>query len=531
MTDNFPCIKRVCQPRLLATLAIVAALLAGCASPNKSPSTVAPVKYKKLNHQTVEREFRAAWIASVANINWPSKPGLSTSAQKEEIIALLNLVEKNNLNAVILQVRPQADAFYPSYLEPWSYFLTGEQGKAPQPYYDPLAFWIEQAHIRGIKLHAWINPYRAHHVTGGLVTEKSIVKTKPNLTVGLESGYYWLDPTNPKTQQHTHKVVMDIVKRYDIDGIHMDDYFYPYPSYNNNKDFPDSVAYLAYRKGGGQLSQANWRRKAVNDFVKKLYFSIKKEKQHVKFGISPFGIYRPEQPKGIRGFDQYEKLFADAKYWLNEGWIDYFAPQLYWPINQLAQSYPVLLAWWQQQNLQQRHLWPGMDIAKVSQDAGIDEALNQVMINRALLPSAGMVFWNIGHLQHQGEFHRALTQSVFADKALIPASPWLDSVAPEPPQVTFKANNQKIAVRWQHQQSDDVFQWLLYYRYKNEWRYKVLTKHQRSFNLPAFISNSARGTQVDLLKDVAVIAVDRNGNESKRINTSIVPSIIKQALM
>ena len=183
-----------------------------------------------------EREFRAAWVATVANINWPSKPGIPVEDQKKEAIELLDLLQQNNFNAVIFQVRPQCDALYASDLEPWSYYLTGKQGVAPDPYYDPLEFWIEEAHKRGLELHAWLNPYRAHHTVGGEVTDASIVKKRPDLVVRLESGYWWLVPTLQGTQDHSYEVVLDIVKRYDVDGIHFDDYFYPYPSYHNHKD-------------------------------------------------------------------------------------------------------------------------------------------------------------------------------------------------------------------------------------------------------------------------------------------------------
>lgn len=184
-------------------------------------------------------EFRAAWVATVANINWPSKPGLSTLDQQREAIGLLDFLQAHHFNAVIFQVRPQTDALYDSKLEPWSYFLTGQQGKAPEPYYDPLAFWIEAAHDRGLELHVWLNPYRAHHVTGGEISENSIVKTKPELVVQLEQGYWWLDPAKKGTQDHSAAVVMDLVKRDDLNGVHFDDYFYPYSSYINEKDFPD----------------------------------------------------------------------------------------------------------------------------------------------------------------------------------------------------------------------------------------------------------------------------------------------------
>ena len=335
-------------------------LLVGCITHNRSHKRASPV-----SSLLVPSEFRAAWVATVANINWPSQVSLSAQEQKKEAIQLLDLLARHNYNAVIFQVRPQCDALYKSDLEPWSYYLTGSQGQAPDPFYDPLLFWIEQAHQRGLELHVWLNPYRAHHSAGGPISKHSIVNTKPGLAVELENGYWWLDPSKQKTQSHSYAVVLDIVKRYDIDGVHFDDYFYPYPSYNGNNDFPDDDSYTNYQSSGGRLSRADWRRDHVNNFVRKVYRGIKQEKSHVKFGISPFGIWRPGHPPSIKGFDQYDQLFADAKLWLNKGWVDYFAPQLYWPINQIPQSFPLLLNWWKDQNLRHRHLWPGLSVGRL----------------------------------------------------------------------------------------------------------------------------------------------------------------------
>ena len=304
----------------------------------------------------IQREFRAAWVASVANINWPSKPGLTTQQQQDEAIVLLDMLKKNNFNTVIFQVRPQADAFYKSDLEPWSYYLTGVQGQAPNPYYDPLEFWVNAAHERGLELHVWLNPYRAHHISGGPVSDFSVVKKYPELVVKLKQGYWWLDPSKIGTQDLSAAVVNDIVKRYDIDGVHFDDYFYPYAEYNGGADFPDSESYAAYQNKGGKLALGDWRRDHVNTFIKRIYKEIKKEKKHVKLGISPFGIWRPGYPESIRGMDQYDKLYADAKLWLNKGWIDYFMPQLYWQINNVPLSFPVLLGWWESENTKGRHL-------------------------------------------------------------------------------------------------------------------------------------------------------------------------------
>jgi len=482
-----------------------------------------------------EREFRAAWIATVANSNWPSKPGLSSQEQKQEAIALLDLLADNNLNAAVFQVRPQCDAMYPSALEPWSYYLTGAQGQAPYPYYDPLEFWVAEAHKRGIELHVWLNPYRAHHVSGGEVTKHSVVSTRPELVVRLESGYYWMDPALKGTQDHSLAVVMDIVRRYDIDGVHFDDYFYPYPEYNNHKEFPDHQSWTTYQRSGGKLSRNDWRRAAVSEFIERLYREIKKEKPHVKFGLSPFGIWRPHNPVSIRGLDQYNQLYADARLWLNEGWIDYWSPQLYWPTNQIPQSYPVLLGWWERENRKGRHFWPGIRIGSGGRgELGVDEVVNQIMIARGMLPeSPGVIHWSIGSLRDQ-ELIEAIHTGPYQRPALIPRSPWLDRDAPAPPEVSTSVEGEQLEIRWSHEDAGDVFRWVIHYRRGGQWDYTIANRQERSAGVPLFTVNMAavnRAGGVDGLEsaekvvrpltEVAVTAVDRVGNESARTRRSL----------
>jgi uncharacterized lipoprotein YddW (UPF0748 family) len=460
-----------------------------------------------------EREFRAAWIATVANINWPSKPGLTSKEQQDEAIALLDFLQKNHFNAVILQVRPQCDALYRSDLEPWSYYLTGQQGKAPDPYYDPLEFWVEAAHDRGLELHVWLNPYRAHHKDGKEISDQSIVKTHPELVMYLKEGYWWMDPAMKGTQDHTADVVMDIVKRYDIDGVHFDDYFYPYPSYNNNIDFPDSVSWTAYRQNGGKLSRGDWRRAAVNTLIKRLYKEIKAVKPYVKFGLSPFGIWRPGYPESISGFDQYDQLYADARLWLNKGWIDYFSPQLYWPINKMPQSFPVLLGWWSGENKKHRHLWPGISVGRDTSARNVSEILSEVMIARGMLPqSKGIVHWNISSLTQNPNMTNAILKGPYAKQALVPASPWLDKKTPPSPSTTTAWHNDTLTINWTHTDEKDVFQWIVYYKYNNTWNYTIVNRTYRSMELKKYASGSSPQAS---LNHIAVTAVDRTGNESK----------------
>lgn len=504
---------------LVATL-----LLAGCRT---SKETAPPAPVSAYPASDVPREFRAAWVATVANINWPSRPGLPVAEQKKEALALLDLLEHNNFNAVILQVRPQTDALYPSELEPWSYYLTGTQGQPPQPFYDPLAFWINEAHRRGLELHAWLNPYRAHHTTGGPVGEASIVRKFPDLVVELETGYWWMKPTHPRTQEHSLAVAMDLVRRYDLDGIHFDDYFYPYPSYNNGKDFPDQTDYEAYRSAGGALSKSDWRRAAVDTFIQRLYTSIKTEKPHVKFGISPFGIWRPGHPPSIQGFDQYEALYADARKWLNEGWIDYWTPQLYWPINQIPQSFPVLLNWWIEQNTMDRHLWPGMSIGRLPGTAAMDETLNQIMVTRGMVSDApGQVHWSIAPLVDRPALRDTLRKSVYRQPALIPPSPWLDNQPPTPPAMDATVQGDSLLISWTPQGEESAFRWVLTWAYGDQEAYRIMNHDQRFVRLPLFaLRRGVAATSpprvlppasavLEKLTRVELRAVDRTGQES-----------------
>jgi uncharacterized lipoprotein YddW (UPF0748 family) len=466
------------------------------------------------NQPKTEREFRAAWIATVANINWPSRPGLPVDSQKLEALALLDYLKDHNFNAAILQVRPHGDALYKSDLEPWSYYLTGEQGKAPSPYYDPLEFWVEEAHDRGIELHVWLNPYRAHHKDGGVVGPTSIVMKHPEMVVYLKEGYWWMDPSLQSTQDLTANVVKDLVNRYDIDGIHMDDYFYPYPSYNLGEDFPDTASWNAYLKGGGTLSRGDWRRQSVNTLIERLYKEVRAGKPWVKFGLSPFGIWRPGYPESVEGFDQYEQLYADAKLWLNKGWVDYFAPQLYWKISRIPQSYPVLLGWWQSENTMQRHLWPGINVGRDTSIRTVEETLNQIMIARGMLPeSKGVIHWSISSDVKNTRLASALNETVYKKDALVPASPWMDDVRPLSPAVHSQViQDSAIKISWTPADEKDAFRFVIASRYGNNWNYEIMNRKERSLIIGRW---KMTGKTKTFLQEVFVKTVDRTGNESE----------------
>ncbi|MEL6820759.1 MAG: family 10 glycosylhydrolase [Calditrichota bacterium] len=473
----------------------------------------------------VEREFRAAWVATVDNIDWPSEPGLSPEKQRKEVIAILDTMSALNMNAVILQVRPQCDAIYPSELEPWSYYLSGEQGLGPSDGYDPLKFWIDQAHSRGIEIHAWFNPYRAHHPKGGPISDASIVKTRPDLVRDTGQGYHWLNPTSEAVQQYSLNVLLDVVRRYDIDGVHFDDYFYPY----GDGSFPDEDTWKAYLDNGGKMERKDWRRAAVNTFVEKVYRSVKELKPYVKFGISPFGIWRPGNPKSIQGFDQYDMLYADARLWLQEGWIDYWTPQLYWSIRQAPQSFPVLLRWWQDQNTFGRHLWPGMYTRRFTGRKDPNEVLSQIMIARAFeMEKPGHIHFSMrGLLQNEENLNGLLKKQIYADAALVPSSPWLDSLPPARPAGEIQRAGDSLRIRWKDADSADVFKRVARLRYNKQWQIFVLPSSEDvltvapsdSIVVPPWRRKPLK--KLFPLEEVALSVVDRSGNESAAVSIEI----------
>ncbi len=346
-------------------------------------------------------EFRAAWVATVWNIDWPSKPGLTTYSQQRELTAIFDQSKEIGLNTIILQVRPAGDTFYQSPFEPWSAFLTGKMGQAPDPYYDPLEFAITEAHKRGLKLHAWINPFRMK--SGSFApTSNHMRRTHPSW-IKTSGNEVWLDPGIPAVRTHVLKIVEDLVKRYDIDGIHIDDYFYPYPPSGvspKRQTFDDWGSFSAYQKSGGKLSRNDWRRDNINQFVRDLYYTVKRTKPDVMVGISPFGIWRPGYPKTIEAqLDAYEHLCADSRYWLQQGWCDYFSPQLYWRIDPKEQSFPVLLQWWKEQNTKGVHLWPGIASDRIGKERNASEIGRQIAITRNILDEPGHIHWSFSALR------------------------------------------------------------------------------------------------------------------------------------
>ncbi len=467
------------------------------------------------------REFRGVWVATVDNIDWPSKRTLTSSEQRSELVAILEKAQQVGLNAVVFQIRPSCDSMYASKIEPWSEFLTGQQGRAPVPYWDPLSFAVAEAHKRGLELHAWFNPYRAKHpAMKGPVAGGHVSVSHPELAKSY-GDYLWLDPGEPAVQKRSLDVMLDVVRRYDVDGIHIDDYFYPYKSYAKGADFPDEPSWQKYRSSGGSLGRSDWRRRNVDEFVRRLYTETKKLKRWVKVGISPFGIYRPGHPSDVKtSFDQYEQLYADARKWLREGWCDYYAPQLYWRMES-EQPFRSLLNWWAQNNPKSRHLWPGLFTGRVSASNGdwpIEEIVGQVEAVRDSKGSGtGTIHFSMRSIAGNWKgLAEALRAGPYASAALVPASPWLSKKAPPPPEFGVASSGPgryEVSVR----RIAGEMRWLASY-----------TKRSGNWRLETVLSSDTKGFRVSdgptgPVEAIAVAVVDRYGVESGRTVASVSP--------
>jgi uncharacterized lipoprotein YddW (UPF0748 family) len=373
-------------------------------------------------------EFRGVWIATVDNIDWPVKGMVNIDSQKNEFIRQLDMHKRNGMNAVIVQVRPAADAFYPSSYEPWSQWLTGTQGKPPYPYYDPLQFMITEAHKRGMEFHAWCNPYRADFKIGASsISPSHITRIHPEWFLDYGDKKYF-DPSNKDARDFVVKVVADIVSRYDVDAIHMDDYFYPYRI--TGKEFPDS---LSYAKSGSNLNKEDWRRSNVDTIIRMLSIVIKKEKPYCKFGISPFGVWRnkdkdPEGSDTKAGQTNYDDLYADILLWLKKGWIDYVAPQLYWEFSHPAAPYQPLLDWWSKHTYG-RHCYIGLGIYRAGSNAAwADSTLipKQLQALRSATNVQGAIYFSSKSFnRNPNGWNDSLQNNYYKEPALIPPMEWL----------------------------------------------------------------------------------------------------------
>lgn len=486
-------------PRFIG-LSAALVLVAACSSPDDvtappavDPDTTAPA---------IVREMRGLWVATVANIDWPSRPALSADQQRAELLNILDRAAAAGFNAIVLQVRPAGDALYRSSLEPWGAMLSGTQGGDPG--YDPLELAVREAHARGLELHAWINPFRAGNTADSLKLSPSHVFRARRDLGRVYGSQLWFDPGEPDAHDHVIRVVTDIARRYDIDAIHADDYFYPYPqtdASNRPIPFPDAEAYA---RSGGTLSLGDWRRANVDRFVERLYREVHLVRPTLRVGISPFGIWRPGSPAGVTGLDAYATIYADARKWLQEGWVDYLAPQLYWAISAPQQSFSALLDWWIAQSARGRHVWPGLAAYRVqdgtSSAFSTSEIPGQVRLTRDRPAGTGHLLYNTTSTltRNGGAVAASLSAELYRTRAILPAFPWLDSSVPGAPALRAANGSLEIvpaageSARW----------WVVRLESSGGWTTRVVFKTERSMTLPG-------GT-----KRVLVNAVDAAGNLS-----------------
>lgn len=393
-------------------------------------------------------EFRGVWIATVENIDWPSKKGLSVADQKAEFIRILDMHQRNGMNAMIVQVRPATDAFYPSPYEPWSAYLSGTQGAPPVPYYDPMQFMIDETHKRGMEFHAWLNPYRAvFNIRTSSIAPNHITRQHPDWFITYNNQKIF-DPGRPEVVDYVTGVVKDIITRYDVDGIHMDDYFYPYPA--GGKDFPDYSSYNKYGKG---MNKSDWRRSNCDSIIKRIHETILAIKPMVKFSISPFGVWRnaSRDPTGSNtraGLSNYDELYADILLWLKEGWIDYAMPQLYWELGHKLCDFETLITWWGAHSYG-RQIVVGHALYR----AGLSTAWrnpkelpDEIDLVRETPNVYGSAYFSSSDFYRNANgWNDSLRNHYYKYPALMPPMSWIDTIAPETPVILSASDQNTVA--------------------------------------------------------------------------------------
>ncbi|MEN7550581.1 family 10 glycosylhydrolase [Rapidithrix thailandica] len=480
-----------------------------------------------------KREFRAVWIATVNNIDWPSKKGLSPQKQQAEFIQLLDKHKRFGFNAVIVQVRAAADAFYSSKYEPWSEWLSGKQGRPTQPYYDPLEFMIREAHKRGMEFHAWINPFRAvTNVKSAHIHENHITKTRPQWFLKYGSLKFF-NPGIPEVRDYLVKIVTDIAKRYDVDGIHFDDYFYPYPDLGSNMG--DKRTFYKYRKGFKYIE--DWRRDNVSQFIEAVHESVVAHKPFVKFGVSPFGVWRNRYNSAYgsntnSGYTSYDHLYADIRLWLQNGWVDYVAPQLYQNTKHNKIPFREMVQWWSQ-NTFGKHLYIGHAAYRIywsSDKSWYDkkEIPAQIQHSRKFDNKVhGSIFYSATSvLRNRGHFVDSLRKHYYQYPALLPTMPWKDNTPPPPPiNPTFTFKNQMINIQWAapttEEKSDHIKSYLLYRFHKSD-----SINFENPAHILAILSPTQESYPIQQLQhfdeyNYYLSAIDRLNNESTPIEVQL----------
>ncbi len=463
-----------------------------------------------------KREFRGAWVATVSNLDWPSR-GASSVYQKQQLVDMLDNLKATGINAIIFQVRPACDAFYQSSYEPWSYWLTGRQGQAPEPFFDPLAFAVEQAHKRGMELHAWFNPYRAVVSSGYRLDAQHVVNQHPEWILSFGE-LKILDPGLPQVRDYVTNVIADVVARYDIDGVHFDDYFYPYPP--NQITNEDDQTFANYSRGFSD--RGAWRRDNVNLLVAAVYQAIQSLKPFIKFGISPFGIWKNGVPSGIWGMSAYNTIYADALSWIEQKTVDYLTPQLYWPFGG-QQDFGRLMPWWQEQR-DDRHLYVGHAAYRINSWPQ-SEMPDQIRLNRERGAEGSIFFRAATILGNPKGFTDSLKSNIYRYPAVFPNMAWKDQVAPESPQnLRYDAiSNQNYGLVWDAPDfaadGDSAIRYVVYRFDKANVSAADLDSSKYIYDMvgTSYLTAVSQNSQNDFYS-YAVTALDRNANESGMSN-------------
>lgn len=471
--------------------------------------------------QGPKREFRGVWVATVNNIDWPSRPGLSSDQQRKEISEVLNLHKANGMNAIIFQVRPASDSFYPSKLEPWSQYLTGTPGKAPDPYYDPLNEWINQTHARGMEFHAWCNPYRVSQNADQPLAGNHVAFDHPDWILEYGKKLYF-DPGHPGVRKFVTEVIAEMVSNYDLDAIHFDDYFYPYKV--AGEEFPDTASFRLYNPEGF-VELEDWRRNNVDIIIQMLSEKIKSVKPWVKFGISPFGVWRNQKddPRGSMtsaGQTNYDHLYADILKWQENNWIDYVVPQLYWQIGHPAVDFKILCDWWGDNSFG-KSIYVGQGVYRIdpkstveawTKDGEIERQIEYLRQNPAISGSA--YFSSKSFKSGLMGLNDQLQSKYYRCPAIVPAMPWIDSVAPSTPKLKKSGGTR---LKWKNKRTKDemnkAVKMVIYINKKGE-----AFDSNNSLNIFDIVA----GERYDLVSnspekqkyEVRVSALDRNNNES-----------------
>ena len=477
--------------------------------------------------QPPKREFRGTWIHTVGNSGYKN---MTTEEMQQHYRNMLDTFEIAGINAVIYQVRPTADAFYFSDYEPWSRYFTGEQGKAPDPAWDPLAFLIEECHNRGMELHAWFNPYRVSFNDTKELAENHLYFKKPYLFVKYGKQLYF-DPGHPESREFTLQVIADVVKRYDIDAVHFDDYFYPYKI--QYEEFPDEESFMKYHEadGFGRFEKNNWRRNNVNVLIRDLNQTIKNIKPWVKFGISPFGVWRnqstdPTGSESNAGQTNYDDLFADIKLWVEQAWIDYNVPQLYWEIGHPRADYAPLIKWWSENNFGQQ-LYIGQNLrVSVKAPDGTSQLHTKMKMVREDPNVHGNVWWSgYSMLRNPDGFIDSLRNDYQKYPALVPLFEHIDNIPPAPvKKFTGKNTPSGKQLTWEAtpaQNELDKAAYFCVYRFELNEPVNIedVTKLQKIVRRPVYIIPQSSDNRK---YKYVVTALDRLYNESKASKTVVL---------